>query len=104
MEDLEPGFKGIPEPVEACERVGPEAVDLVIVPGVAFDVRSGRLGYGGGFYDRFLASCRAPRIAVAFSMQIVDGVPCDEHDLPVDVVVTETGEIRSSRGRSPGRS
>jgi 5-formyltetrahydrofolate cyclo-ligase len=52
------------------------------------------MGYGGGFYDRFLAACPAPRIAVAFGVQIVEEVPCDEHDLPVDAIVTESEIIR----------
>jgi 5-formyltetrahydrofolate cyclo-ligase len=94
VEDLLPGFKGILEPSKGCPRVDPGALDLVLVPGVAFDRRCGRLGYGGGFYDRFLAACRAPRIALVFSLQIVDGVPCDAEDLPVDLVVTEEEEIR----------
>ncbi len=94
LADLEPGFKGIREPCPSCPRVGPEAVDLVIVPGVAFGRCCGRMGYGGGFYDRFLAACPAPRIAIAFSVQIVDDVPCDEHDLPVHAIVTEREIIR----------
>jgi 5-formyltetrahydrofolate cyclo-ligase len=94
VEELVPGFKGILEPSTSCPRVDPGAFDLVLVPGVAFDRRCGRLGYGGGFYDRFLAACRAPRIALVFSLQIVDAVPCDAADLPVDLVITEEEEIR----------
>jgi 5-formyltetrahydrofolate cyclo-ligase len=93
--DLEPGFKDIPEPTPACPRVGPDEIDLVIVPGVAFGRSCGRMGYGGGFYDRFLAACAAPRIAIAFSLQVVQDVPCDEHDLPVHAIVTESEIIRS---------
>jgi len=94
LDDLTPGFKDIPEPRASCPRVGPEDVDLVIVPGVAFGRCCGRMGYGGGFYDRFLACCPAPRIAIAFSVQIVEDVPCDEHDLPVHAIVTENEIIR----------
>jgi 5-formyltetrahydrofolate cyclo-ligase len=102
--DLVRGYMGIPEPGPHCERVEPACVDLVIVPGVAFDEAGGRLGYGGGFYDRFLADTRAPRVGVAFGVQIVGSVPRAAHDLPVDVVVTEAGVIRPTRGTSPGRS
>ncbi|HTL75696.1 MAG TPA: 5-formyltetrahydrofolate cyclo-ligase, partial [Casimicrobiaceae bacterium] len=67
------------------------SVDWVLVPGVAFDARGGRLGYGGGFYDRLLpgAAGSAPRVAGAFEMQIVDAVPTAPHDVGVDAVVTE---------------
>ena len=104
LDDLAPGFKGILEPTDGCTCAGPGEVDLVIVPGVAFDRQGGRLGYGGGFYDRFLAECPAPRIALAFSMQIVEAVPCEECDLPIDVILTEQEEIAPGRDgtRVPG--
>ena len=95
LSDLEPGFRDIPEPRASCPRVGPDVIDLVIVPGVAFGRDCGRMGYGGGFYDRFLAACPAPRVAVAFSLQIVDEVPRDEHDLPVHAIVTESEIIKA---------
>lgn len=88
-EDLEPGAWDIPEPVAACPAVEPARVDLVCVPGVAFDRHGGRLGYGGGFYDRFGESCPAPRVALAFELQLVDRVPCEPHDLGVHTIVTE---------------
>lgn len=93
LEDLVPGFKGILEPAGQCPRVAPAEIDLVVVPGLAFDRSGGRLGYGGGFYDRFLAECPAPRVALAFSLQVVDAVPRDARDLPVDLVITEEEEI-----------
>jgi len=101
LDDLVPGFKGILEPADGCPSCDPGEIDLVIVPGVAFDRRGGRLGYGGGFYDRFLAGCPAPRIALAFSMQIVEAVPCEECDLPIDVILTELEEIAPGRGGTP---
>lgn len=96
LDDLVPGFKDIPEPRPDCPRVEPREIDLVIVPGVAFGRGCGRMGYGGGFYDRFLAACPAPRMAIAFSLQVVEEVPCDEHDLPVHAIVTEREVIRST--------
>jgi 5-formyltetrahydrofolate cyclo-ligase len=77
--------------------VVPDAeIDVVIAPGVAFDRSGGRLGYGGGYYDRFLLRLphRPPRIAVAFAEQVVDEVPSGRPDLPVDVVVTERDIVR----------
>ncbi|MBI5500112.1 MAG: 5-formyltetrahydrofolate cyclo-ligase [Deltaproteobacteria bacterium] len=104
LDDLAPGFKGILEPAVSCPRVGPGEIDLVIVPGVAFDRTGRRLGYGGGFYDRFLAACPAPRIALAFALQVVEEVPCDDCDLPVDRVITEEEEIPGAAGRATGRA
>lgn len=69
----------------------PELIDLVIVPGLAFDSSGNRLGRGGGFYDRFLARLRpgTTRIGLAFDLQIVDGIPRDDRDMAVDFVVTD---------------
>jgi 5-formyltetrahydrofolate cyclo-ligase len=72
-----------------------EEVDVVIVPGVAFDRRGGRVGYGGGFYDRLLSKAPAvPAVAVAFAVQLVDEVPQGGSDSRVDVIVTEDEVIR----------
>lgn len=90
--ELAPGTWGIREPrPEACERVEPRAVDFVLVPGVAFDRCGGRLGYGGGFYDRLLGGLRRPPtvVAGAFEVQVVERLPSEDHDLRVDLVVTE---------------
>lgn len=95
-DDLEPGFRSIPEPRVTCPLVSPAEIDLVLLPGVAFDPSGGRLGYGGGYYDRFLLACPAPRVALAFSLQIVEAVPREPHDLRADVVVTDTEVIRIS--------
>jgi 5-formyltetrahydrofolate cyclo-ligase len=85
---------GAMEPVGA-ELVPAEDVDVVIVPGVAFDRRGGRVGYGGGFYDRLLSRApSAPAVAVAFAVQVVDEVPQGRSDSRVDVIVTEDEVIR----------
>ena len=89
--DIERGYRGIPEPRASCTEVALEHVDWVLVPGVAFDACGGRLGYGGGYYDRLLpfVAPGAPRVAGAFDMQVVDAVPTAPHDIAVDFVVTE---------------
>lgn len=86
---LTAGFRGILEPPGVA--IGPEIVDVALVPGVAFDPHGGRLGQGGGHYDRLLPllTDRATRIGVAFSLQVVPVLPLEDHDVPMDVVVTE---------------
>jgi 5-formyltetrahydrofolate cyclo-ligase len=78
------------------EPVPYEDIELVIAPGLGFDRHGNRLGRGGAFYDRFLASpgLRAAKWAAAFSEQIVDAIPHDEKDIPVDALICETGFIR----------
>ena len=90
--DCAPGYRTIPEPHAHVERVAPDSIDWVLVPGVAFDVRGQRLGYGGGYYDRLLAQLPrlSPRVAGAFDAQVVDRVPAAQHDLVVDTLVTPT--------------
>jgi 5-formyltetrahydrofolate cyclo-ligase len=97
--DLRLGNYDIPEPKpEAIRPVPAESIEVVIMPGVAFDERGGRLGYGGGYYDRFLEKCRPScrLIALAFELQIVDEVPRAEHDRLIHDIVTEDRIIRCS--------
>jgi 5-formyltetrahydrofolate cyclo-ligase len=104
-EELARGAFGAREPAaDEATVMAIEDAGVVLVPGVAFDSAGGRLGRGGGFYDRFLATpgLRARRIAVCFACQVVDRVPVEPHDAEVDAIVTEDGwiEVRSSgRGR-----
>ena len=88
--DVEPGYRGIPEPREALARVDPRDVDWVLVPGVAFDAGGRRLGYGGGYYDRLLVLLDpgVPKVAGAYEMQIVSEIPAAPHDLRVDAIAT----------------
>jgi 5-formyltetrahydrofolate cyclo-ligase len=75
---------------------------VVIVPGLAFTVRGDRLGQGGGWYDRFLIGTRSEctTIGVGFDLQLVERLPVEPHDVPLDAVVTESG-IASSDGSDP---
>ena len=95
VQDLRVGTWGIREPrPDRCARMEPHIIDFVLVPGLAFDRRGRRLGYGGGFYDKLLADSLSPcawLVAGAFESQMVEKVPVDEHDMPMDVVVTERG-------------
>lgn len=99
-EDLAPGIWGIPEPkLEAGRVLAPTAIDLVIVPGLAFDRAGNRLGYGGGYYDRFLPTLRpgAHTVAPAYSFQVVEALPTGPTDVPVQCVVTEEEVIYCRR-------
>ena len=104
-EDLVVGPRGLMEPdTETTSLVPADQIDLVLVPGVGFDRRGGRLGFGGGYYDRFLSTTGALRVGLAFSLQIVDGIPQGPEDEPVHWIVTEreTIECRGWGASSPG--
>ncbi len=92
---LAKGSFGLMEPPPDAPAADPAEMDLVIVPGVAFDAACNRLGMGAGYYDRLLAGMpRAVTIGVAFDEQVVDEVPCEPHDRPLDAVVTPSGVRR----------
>ncbi|MDI3480365.1 MAG: 5-formyltetrahydrofolate cyclo-ligase [Tepidanaerobacteraceae bacterium] len=90
LDDLLPGAFGIPEP-PGDKGISPEEIDLVVVPGVAFDKNGNRMGYGAGYYDSFLPKLRpeVKKIAVAFEMQVTDNLPTEEHDVKMDMLITE---------------
>lgn len=84
---VEKGYCGIPEPL-GDEPVAGEEDALVLMPGLAFDSKGGRMGYGGGFYDKFLeAESKHPTLALCYDFQMVPRVPVEEHDHPVDAVI-----------------
>jgi 5-formyltetrahydrofolate cyclo-ligase len=87
MDAIEPGPYGIPAPRGAI--VPPDQIDLVLVPGLAFDPLCRRLGQGGGYYDRYLAACFAPSVGLAYACQMLDVLPIEPHDTQLDYVVTE---------------
>jgi 5-formyltetrahydrofolate cyclo-ligase len=91
------GPHGLPEPAEPVwVELGRQTVALV--PGVAFDESGGRLGHGGGHYDRMLRGRAAARIALAFDFQVLESVPMDANDEPMDMIVTEKRLIPGARG------
>ena len=100
--DTIPGFKGIPEPDSAgLNKLDPKEIDLAVIPGVAFDYDRHRVGYGAGFYDRFLPMLRPDCIkaGVAYSFQLVDKIPSGRYDMPMDIIVTDDENIKIIRSR-----
>ena len=94
--ELAEGAYGVPEPKpEFMRPVSPLELDFVAMPGLAFDRSGNRLGYGGGFYDRFVSRLRpgVPLVALAFSFQLLDSVPTGEHDRKIDAIVTDSETI-----------
>ncbi len=87
MEGIEKGYCGIPEPV-FDEPVAQDKTALVLMPGLAFDKEGHRIGYGGGFYDKFLAQePEHPTLALCYAFQMVDHLETEEFDIPVDTVL-----------------
>lgn len=93
-QELQRGQFGILEPCldlrnEPCHMVHPSEIDLVLIPGLAFDLQGGRLGRGAGYYDRFISliSPKIPLIALALDVQLVNAVPMEEHDRRIDYIV-----------------
>ena len=93
VKQLESGYKGIKEPVvdeRYLYRFKRSEDTLIIVPGVAFDAKGYRVGYGKGFYDRFLKDKRQITVmGLCFSSQVVEEIPYDEHDIKMDKIITE---------------
>lgn len=90
--ELEIGYYGILAPKKEYQRIlSPNIVDLVLVPGVAFDVEGYRVGYGGGYYDRFFSSLKKDviKIGLCYDLQILSQVPRDPYDIPVDLIISE---------------
>jgi len=87
MTQVEKGYAGIPEPI-ADEPVADDPTALVLMPGLAFDPQGHRIGYGGGFYDRFLAEePNHPTIALCYDFQMLEHLDTEEFDIPVDCVL-----------------
>jgi len=89
--DLEVGEYDILEPKQdTIKEIPVESIDLILVPGVVFGIHGNRIGHGKGYYDRLLNYTQnIPHVGLAFGFQIVDAVPVEGHDLPVDIIVTE---------------
>lgn len=91
FENLERSKYGILEPNAYCQGIGNCGIDFILMPGLAFDSSGGRVGYGGGFYDRYISSLPnykdIPKVAIAYDFQILDKVPMSKYDIPVDRII-----------------
>ncbi len=89
LEQLVPGFYGIMEPAADCRKISPEEIDFVCVPCLTCSKDGTRLGYGGGYYDRFLSKISCNKVVLCRSSLMEEGIPVDEYDVRIDVVVTD---------------
>jgi 5-formyltetrahydrofolate cyclo-ligase len=97
LDELAPGAFGIPEPAPLAPIVAPAGLDVVVIPGLAFDRRGGRLGWGHGYYDNTLGAAKgAVRVGYGFELQLVEIVPVEDDDAAMDYVITELGAIQCS--------
>jgi 5-formyltetrahydrofolate cyclo-ligase len=88
---------GFHQPVEGAARLDERSIDIVLVPGVLFDRRGGRLGRGQGYYDRFLSRLRPSTVLVGVSAEALvseSPLPVDDHDVPMGWLATERGVVR----------
>lgn len=90
LKELSSGSYEIPEPGEKEVRIGPGTLELVVMPGIAFDEKGSRIGYGKGYYDRALKSIRCPAVALAYDFQVLKKeIPSEPHDVRVSAIFTE---------------
>ncbi|MGV3488854.1 MAG: 5-formyltetrahydrofolate cyclo-ligase [Tuberibacillus sp.] len=95
---LETEYYGLLEPIESeTSVITKEEMDVIIVPGLVFDRQGYRIGFGGGYYDRFLKDVDTLKIAQALDVQIIDRIPVEAHDIPVDVLFTPSEMIHCGR-------
>ncbi|TWT08214.1 5-formyltetrahydrofolate cyclo-ligase [Planococcus sp. CPCC 101016] len=96
MDQLEVVYMKLQEPiVSKTVYIKPDDIDLLIVPGVVFSKNGYRIGFGGGYYDRFLANYPGITRSLAFNCQIAEAIPVEAHDVPVQGIYTESGFINS---------
>ena len=91
LDEMRGGKYNIPEPVGKPER---HHIDLIVVPGVVFDRRGHRIGMGKGCYDFYLKDKKCVNVGVCFSFQLVDKIPEEQHDIPMNIIITEQGVLR----------
>lgn len=95
--ELKTGRYGIPEPSDELPLVSADEIDLILVPGLSFDLSGYRMGHGAGYYDRYLSGFRGHTIGLCFESRLSDSIPRDEYDLPVDFIATESRFMRCNR-------
>lgn len=89
FDDLKPGCFDIPEPKDSCEKLDINDSAVCLVPGLSFDKRGFRVGFGGGYYDRFLSEFKEISVGVCYSDCVASELPDDEYDCPVNILVTD---------------
>lgn len=95
FDDLETVYMDLKEPIiSRTVSINKEQIDLQIVPGVVFSDEGFRIGFGGGYYDRYLKDYEGDRVSLAFEVQTSLEVPIEEHDIPVNKIITDNSEIR----------
>ena len=92
FDDLKENSMGILEPIDDSNYIDKREIDLILVPGVVFDLNGNRIGYGGGYYDRYLQDIKEIRnkVVLAYDLQIVDSINPDIHDIAFDYIITNT--------------
>ena len=100
FEQLETVYLTIAEPKVIETTYTPkEEIDVIIVPGVVFNERGYRVGFGGGYYDRYLSAFSGEKLSVAFDEQIADVIPTEAHDIPVNIILTDKRRIHCAANR-----
>ena len=98
FDQLEVVYMKLKEPIPAITtKVERTQIDVLIVPGVVFTKQGYRIGFGGGYYDRFLSDYNGTTFALAFDCQLVENVPIERFDIPVQYIITETQRIQCSK-------
>ncbi len=87
-DDLVQGAYNIYEPSVVKPAKGCD-MDVIFVPGLAFDRSGGRMGFGKGYYDKFLKRCRGTKVGICYDFQLFDSIPTEEHDIPMDYIITD---------------
>jgi 5-formyltetrahydrofolate cyclo-ligase len=100
--DLAVGHFGIREPRASCEALGWNQLDLVLVPGLGFDLMGGRIGRGKGFFDRLLTLVKGVKCGVAFAEQVCEAIPVEAHDVRMNSLVTPQGWVRFTESQMQG--
>ncbi len=91
LAQLFPGIYGLKEPGPEAPELKPDELDLIVIPGLAFDERGFRLGHGAGYYDRFLAHTNAFKLGLGYDFQLVPELPVEDHDVKLDALLTPSG-------------
>ena len=89
LDELRPAMLGIPAPPDAAPVLVPEELDFIVVPALTYDMVGYRLGYGGGYYDRYLSGVRAFKAGLARERLLKEALPREDHDIAVDCIITE---------------